>query len=329
MHRLAICTQSCLLLFAVASLPGQAAPVREPAVPPRSVAAAPAAPALPPAGLLQFGFACDGEQVLVEVDGEQWQVTADGKKLPEQRARRTGSRIQVLDREGLLAAQVTLFGTGGTVQRFPDRQRVALGVRLGVPEPDSARLVGFEPAQVRRILSVTPGQPAAKAGLQAGDLLIEVEGKRPVNESRLRSVLQKKRPGELLPLAVSRAGQTLQLAVRLEPLAMFMEREAAELVSKTVPLPPAAPSTPLVHLDGNRMLVMEEAPEAPRTRVAARAGQPAPAPSGADPIVELKRVQERLEAMERLLQRVLEMREKTEGERTEAGKPGAARRDDE
>jgi membrane-associated protease RseP (regulator of RpoE activity) len=332
-----IATQSCLLLLFAAAASGQSAPQSSPGADSASPPTRAAAPATT-TGPIQFGFPCDGEQVVVEVDGEKWQATVGGKKLAEARARRTGSKIQVFDRDGALAAQVTLFAAGGTVQRFTERQRVALGMRVAVPEPDVARLGGFEPAQVRRILSVTQGQPAQKAGLQVGDMLIEIDGKRPFTEARLRSTLLKKRPGDLLPLVVSRGGQLLNVAVRLEALATFWDREAAEIATKTMPLPPSAPAAPLVHLDGGRMLVVEEPGTAPAARVPGRPDQPQPAQAGtavpvpardggADPIVELRRVQERLEAMERLLQRVLEMREKTERERTEAAKPGAPRRD--
>src|SRR5688572_11065901 len=66
---------------------------------------APTLPALP----LAFGWREGDERLLLEIDAERCAVSVGGKPLPADRVRRSGNRVRVLDSEGGVAAQVTLF----------------------------------------------------------------------------------------------------------------------------------------------------------------------------------------------------------------------------
>jgi S1-C subfamily serine protease len=76
------------------------------------------------------------------------------------------------------------------------------GFRLGELEPaERARLVGV------RVLGLRPGGPAAKAGIEPGDILTAVDG-RPVRKvSGAIAAIHLKRPGESLILDLSRDGR--------------------------------------------------------------------------------------------------------------------------
>ena len=59
---------------------------------------------------------------------------------------------------------------------------------------------GFTPTQGAVILSVLPGSPAARAGLQQGDVIVAVDGKAVNSADQLQSVLAKTKPGQTVPV---------------------------------------------------------------------------------------------------------------------------------
>ncbi len=83
------------------------------------------------------------------------------------------------------------------------------GVRLGV-------LLREEESGVV-IKAVSPASAAARAGLQKGDLVREVDGERVTKSFDVIYVVKRKRPGDTLELTVERDGESLQLKARLDP----------------------------------------------------------------------------------------------------------------
>jgi len=75
---------------------------------------------------------------------------------------------------------------------------------------------GFQPKITTQVQVVLPGSPAEKAGLEVGDIILDIEGVR-VYYYKFLSTIQKS-PGKELVLTVDRHGQTLDLKVtpRLE-----------------------------------------------------------------------------------------------------------------
>jgi S1-C subfamily serine protease len=66
------------------------------------------------------------------------------------------------------------------------------------------------------VQSVTPGGPAAKAGIKPGDVLVSVAGQTISTTDALSSVLATLRPGQTVPVQVLRAnGQPATLQVQL------------------------------------------------------------------------------------------------------------------
>ncbi len=82
--------------------------------------------------------------------------------------------------------------------------RATLGIAYAWAGPaDAQRLAGSTTAGML-VLLVPPGTPGALAGLQRGDLIVEIDGQPLADESTLARQLHAHQPGDLLPLTVVR-----------------------------------------------------------------------------------------------------------------------------
>jgi uncharacterized iron-regulated protein len=86
----------------------------------------------------------------------------------------------------------------------PPSERPLLGVMV---EASS------EPAGAR-VLQVTAGSVAERAGLQAGDLVVEAAGQALADQAQLIRVVRRQAPGTWLPLEVRRQDQLLELVAK-------------------------------------------------------------------------------------------------------------------
>lgn len=66
-----------------------------------------------------------------------------------------------------------------------------------------------------RFAEVRQGSPAARAGLKAGDVLVEFDGKPIQSLSDFTYALQARKPGEVVPVKVKRGGRSVQARVTL------------------------------------------------------------------------------------------------------------------
>jgi putative serine protease PepD len=66
-----------------------------------------------------------------------------------------------------------------------------------------------------RITEVRTGTPAADAGLQSGDTIVSVDGKRIVSGDGLTSAISTKKPGDTVSITYSRAGQSHTVKIEL------------------------------------------------------------------------------------------------------------------
>jgi M6 family metalloprotease-like protein len=123
------------------------------------------------------------------------------------------------------------------------KQPAYLGVHVVA---DSGRLVVEE---------VAADSPAARAGLQPGDVLVQLAGQGVASADALRELLQRKAPGDAVPLAIRRQDQPRELTATLATLGRPMKptdqravlglqvgqsRESAE----GVPITQIAPGSP-------------------------------------------------------------------------------------
>jgi len=90
-----------------------------------------------------------------------------------------------------------------------------IGVGLdGVKPGDGSGL-----SQGVRLMSVQPGSPAARAGLQQGDVIVAVAGQPIASPAQLVAAVERAGVGGSLPLTVNRAGRLLSVTVVPAPLA--------------------------------------------------------------------------------------------------------------
>jgi len=68
------------------------------------------------------------------------------------------------------------------------------------------------------IATVTPGSPAASAGLRAGDVIVTVNGEQITSQAELTDVLAAKRPGQQVPVTFVRAGARHTVTVKFGTL---------------------------------------------------------------------------------------------------------------
>jgi serine protease Do len=66
------------------------------------------------------------------------------------------------------------------------------------------------------IASVTQNGPAAKAGIQRGDIVVQIDGKDMVESSDLLQAIRDKQPGDQVNVTLDRNGQTMDVVVTLE-----------------------------------------------------------------------------------------------------------------
>ncbi len=98
-------------------------------------------------------------------------------------------------------------------------RRAWLGVRTQFVTQELARAFGLPAAQGALVSQVEPGSPAARAGLQKGDVLVRL-GPHPVEDPQaLVEALRRSRPGETAALALFRRGEKIELTItpRAEP----------------------------------------------------------------------------------------------------------------
>jgi serine protease Do len=90
-------------------------------------------------------------------------------------------------------------------------ERGYLGVRIQPLSDDLAASLGLAKRRGEFVQSVEPGQGAAKAGLQPGDVVVSVDGRAVTPEQSLSYIVANTQPGKHVPIEIIRNGQHLTL----------------------------------------------------------------------------------------------------------------------
>ncbi|MFZ0745717.1 MAG: trypsin-like peptidase domain-containing protein, partial [Terracidiphilus sp.] len=90
-----------------------------------------------------------------------------------------------------------------------------LGISMNDVTPDNASFFSLHDATGAIVSQVTPGSPASQAGLKAGDVLRELNGKRIVNGSALQVAVSQIAPGNTIALGILRNGQPETVNVKV------------------------------------------------------------------------------------------------------------------
>src|SRR5208282_5089606 len=93
-----------------------------------------------------------------------------------------------------------------------------IGIQISDVTPDNAKFFHMDKAAGALISEVQPDTPGAKAGLQTGDVVTELDGTSVADAGQLQMTVGQKRPGETIHLQVVRDGKAMNIAVKLEAL---------------------------------------------------------------------------------------------------------------
>lgn len=155
-----------------------------------------------------------------------------------------------------------------------------------MPGAGIARHLSIDPSTCSIITSVMPEGPSAKAGLEAWDIVLAVDGTEPATPQAVRALLRTKSPGDTVTLRVRRAQDTREVKVTLSewtqvPLPLEVQPLGAMGPVTATPAAaaaarPAAPSGPPSDLS-------KGLPTAPRARDQAGRPMPVPQPSPTQP----------------------------------------------
>lgn len=94
-------------------------------------------------------------------------------------------------------------------------QRGWIGVTIKPLDKDTARALGLKNNNGAFVESVIAGDPADKAGIQAGDILLQVDGKEMANSNELVLAVAHKRPGESTKITLWRNGKIKTVTLTL------------------------------------------------------------------------------------------------------------------
>jgi len=94
-------------------------------------------------------------------------------------------------------------------------ERGYMGAALQDISPDAAAALGLSEPKGALVASVTPGGPAAVAGLKPGDAILKVDGRDMEDAEAVTRAVTGKRPGDPIALELFRTGQRLRLELTL------------------------------------------------------------------------------------------------------------------
>jgi serine protease Do len=126
--------------------------------------------------------------------------------------------------------------------KFGETRRGWLGVKIQMVTPDIAESMGMDKSRGALIADVTPGSPSEKAGLVAGDVIVQFDGRAIVDSKELPRVVAETEVGKEVPVKVIRDGKEQDVKVTLGRLEDG-EKLVAKAAGAKAPPASAAPTT--------------------------------------------------------------------------------------
>jgi serine protease Do len=93
-----------------------------------------------------------------------------------------------------------------------------IGIGIADVTPENAKFFDESNATGGVVTQVEPDSPGAKAGLQIGDVITEIDGQRVSDAGELQVMVGQKQPGTKVTLKVLRDGKTMSVSVTLEEI---------------------------------------------------------------------------------------------------------------
>jgi len=93
-----------------------------------------------------------------------------------------------------------------------------IGVQIQTVDETIAKSVDLDEVKGALVRKVIKGKAADKAGIEIGDVILEVDGKSVSSSNELQSIIVTKRAGDDVNITLWRDGKTIHKNVRLEPM---------------------------------------------------------------------------------------------------------------
>ena len=93
-----------------------------------------------------------------------------------------------------------------------------IGIGIADVTPENAKFFDDSTAAGGVVTQVEPDSPGAKAGLETGDVITEIDGQKVNDAGELQVMVGQKQPGTKVNLTVLRGGKTMQVPVTLEAM---------------------------------------------------------------------------------------------------------------
>jgi serine protease Do len=101
-----------------------------------------------------------------------------------------------------------------------------IGIGITDVTPENAKFFGDSTAMGAVVTQVDPDSPGAKAGLQIGDVITEVNGQKVNDSGELQVFVGQQKPGTKVELTVLRNGKSMNMPITLEELKAAGEHTA-------------------------------------------------------------------------------------------------------
>jgi S1-C subfamily serine protease len=168
---------------------------------------------------------------------------ADDEEALEKRLADAQRRLEDAARE---VAELSGEAAGPGARRefevfLPGPRRAMLGVNLGGTEPNGGGV---------RVEGVSPGGPAAEAGVKAGDVIVAIQAKPVTTGRELVKAMEAIEPGQKVAVELRREGKPVKLSVEARPLDhVFMAGRGMMVAGlpamRALPVMPAMPGLAL------------------------------------------------------------------------------------
>ena len=114
-------------------------------------------------------------------------------------------------------------------------RRGLLGVNIAEITDEIAESLSFESSEGALITAISPGSAAELAGLQIGDVVVEVNGELISGPSELRNYIGMRRPDEMIEINVLRDGELLTFEAILGELSANAQTLPTETIDEIEP----------------------------------------------------------------------------------------------